>query len=260
MDKLEKGSDKMYPVILDLGRIKVYSWGLMLAIAVSIALWGISKKFAQEGYDSEMVIDMVVIMIISGIVGARLAYVLVYRWDEFLNNPAYLFTFTDGSISGLMWYGGLAGGFLAFLFYIKKKQLSFWKTADIFAPFAALGYAIVRIGCFLNGCCYGKVTDSTCGVVFPYVDNLTRYPTQLFSTAINLVIFAVLIWYYPRKKFSGEVFILYLLGYSVYRFIIEFYRASEVMYGALSPSQFYSIIIFAAGLVLYYWRKKHTQK
>lgn len=245
----------MYPVILDLGHVKIYSWGLMLAIAVSLAIWGISKRFAQEGYDSEMVIDMVIIIILAGIIGARLGYVMVYRWDEFLNNPAYLFTFTDGSISGLMWYGGFIGGFLAFLFYILKRKMSFWKMADIFSPFAALGYAIVRIGCFLNGCCYGKVTYSVLAVVFPYIDDLPRYPTQIFSSAINLIFFGLLLWYYPKRKFSGEVFIIYLLGYSVYRFTIEIFRASEVMYGFLTPSQLGSLFIFAAGLVLYFWRK-----
>jgi len=245
----------MHPVILDLGYVKIYSWGLMLAIAVSLAIWGVSRRLAQEGYDSEMAIDMVIIMIVAGIAGARLGYVIVYRWNEFLNDPAYLFALTDGSISGLMWYGGFAGGFLAFLFYILKRRLNFWNIADILAPFAALGYAIVRIGCFLNGCCYGKVSHSVFTVVFPYLDDLPRYPTQIFSSAINLLIFGLLLWYYPQRRFSGEVFIIYLLSYSVYRFTIEFFRASEVMYGFLSPGQLFSLFIFAAGLILYFWRQ-----
>lgn len=250
----------MYPVILDLGRIKIYSWGFMLALAVIISLWGLSRQFAKESYDTEIIFDIVFWVVVAGIIGARFAYVLVYRWEEFIANPLYLITFTNGAIDGLMWYGGFIGGWGAFIYYIKKKKLDLWKMLDLFAPFLALSYAIVRVGCFLNGCCFGIETDSVWGVVFPHVDHLHRYPTQLFSTAINLVIFGFLYWYYPRRSFNGEVCSLYLIFYAVYRFMIEFLRASEVVYGVLAPSQVISIFILLLGIGMYIWRRKVFNK
>jgi phosphatidylglycerol:prolipoprotein diacylglycerol transferase len=127
--------------------------------------------------------------------------------------------------------------------------------ADIFAPFLALAYAIVRIGCFLNGCCYGKVSSSAFTVVFPFVDYCSRYPTQLYSSTLNLLLFGFLLWYYPRRKFSGQIFIYYLLGYSEYRFIVEFFRENWVFLGPFSISQAYSLVLLAIGMGLYFLRR-----
>ncbi len=245
----------MYPILIELGRIKVYSWGFMLACAVLIAVFGISRKFKQEGYNPEHVLDMAIILVIAGLLGARLVYITMFQWQEFLAHPGIFFALNNGGFQGLVWYGGFTAGILAFIVYIRVRGYSFWKVADIFAPFLALGYAIVRIGCFLNGCCYGLPSNSACTVVFPLVDGLSRYPTQLFSSVINLVLFAFLFWYYPRRKFSGQIFTFYLLGYSIYRFVIEFFRENWVFYGPLSIAQVYSLLILAVGIGLYIWRK-----
>lgn len=246
---------RVHPILLNMGRIKVYSWGFMLAIAVLVAVLGISKRFKEEGYEPEHVLDMVMILVVTGLLGSRLAFIAMFEWQEFIVHPTIFFGLTEGGFSGLVWYGGFTASVLAFIIYIRIRGYSFWKMADIFAPFLALAYAIVRIGCFLNGCCYGKVTDSACAVVFPFVDGLSRHPTQLYSSAINLLLFALLLWYYPRRKFSGQIFIFYLLGYSVYRFIIEFFRENWVFVGNLSVSQVYSLVILAAGIGLYMWRR-----
>lgn len=249
----------MHPILIDLGKFKVYSWGFMLAIAVILAIWGISRMFARERYRSEAVLDMVIIMVLAGLLGSRIAYIILYEWQEFLADPGMVLSLSGG-FRGLVWYGALVAGFIAFLIYIWIKNMPFWKIADIFAPFIALGYAIVRIGCFLNGCCYGKVTHSALGVVFPYVDNLTRHPTQLYSSGLNLLLFLYLIWLYPRRKFSGQVFIMYLMGYSVYRFIVEFFRETEVMYGMFTMGQVYTAILFVLALVLYLWRRSKRDR
>lgn len=250
----------MLPVLIDLGRIKVYSWGFMLALAVIIAIAGIGKIFKQEGYDPDKVLDMVIILVLTGLFGARMAYIAMFEWQEFLGHPGIFFRLTDGGFSGLVWYGGFTASVLAFIIYIKRQDYSFWKMADIFAPFLALGYALVRIGCFLNGCCYGKASESFLAVVFPLLDGISRHPTQLYSSAINLVLFGVLLWYYFRRKFNGQIFIYYLLGYSIYRFAIEFFRENWVFYGPLSAAQVYSLVIFATGIGLYIWRSSNAQK
>jgi len=244
----------VHPILFRIGKVNVYSWGFMLAIAVIVAIFGISKMFEKEGYEKDTALDLIIITVLSGLLGARLLYVLIYQWDMFTNNPLVVFSLTNGGFSGLVWYGGFFGGLIAFVIYIWKKNLSFWKIADIFAPFTALGYGIVRIGCFLNGCCYGKVTDSAFGVVFPYVDAFPRHPTQLYSSAANILIFIFLMWYLPRKKFDGQIFLIYLMTYSIYRFVVEFFRANLVMYGPLSTSQTYSVVLFVAAVLLYWWR------
>ncbi|NLB89069.1 MAG: prolipoprotein diacylglyceryl transferase [Syntrophomonadaceae bacterium] len=249
----------MCPVLFNIGSLSVYSWGFMLAVAVIIGIYGVGKLFEQEGFDKENVVDMVLLMVVAGIIGARLAYIVVYEWSTFISNPLSLFSLGTGKIVGLIWYGGLVGGAIPFFIYVYKKKLPVWFVADMFAPFVALGYALVRIGCFLNGCCYGGITDSALGVVFPYVDALTRHPAQLYSTALNLLLFGFLIWFYPRRRFNGQVFIYYILGYSVYRFVVEFFRESLIMYGPISLGQVYTLILLAIGILLYFWRKSNSK-
>lgn len=245
----------IYPVLLDFGRVKVYSWGFMMAVGVLAATIGIYKRFKQEGYDPDHALDLVILLVVTGLLGSRLAYIAMFEWRDFLAHPGIFFSLSNGGFQGLVWYGGFTAGVIAFLVYIRIRGYSFWKMADILAPYLALAYAIVRIGCFLNGCCYGLVTDSPCGVVFPDVDHFSRYPTQLFSSALNLLLFAGLYWYYPRRRFDGQVLVYYLLGYSIYRFVIEFFRENWIFFGPLSIAQVYSLIIFAVGLGLYLWRR-----
>lgn len=251
----KRGLIGMHPILFKIGPLAVYSWGFMLAVAIIVGIWGIGNLFAKEGYDKEKVLDMTLIMVIAGLLGGRIAFILFFAWADFVVHPLMFFAYRSG---GLVWYGAFTGGFLAFLIYIYKSGLKFWPVADMFAPYLALGYAIVRIGCFMWGCCYGKVTSSPLGVVFPGVDNLTRYPTQLFSSALNFILFGLLITYFPKRKFSGQVFLLYLIGYSIYRFSIEFLRFNEILYWGLSLAQYISIGLFIVAAILYIQRHSHT--
>lgn len=250
----------MYPVLLQLGPVKVFAWGFMLALAVIIAVVGIGRQLEKEGYQSDIAIDLILLVVICGIIGGRLSYIVIYEWTDFLRDPWMVLSLREGGIQGLVWYGSLAGGVIPFLIYLRKKKLPVWPIADIFAPFVALGYALVRIGCFLEGCCYGKVTSSALGVVFPTIDTYLRYPTQLFSSALNFVLFLVLIWLYPRRKFPGQVFITYIIGYSVYRFIVEYFRESLIMMGPISLGQVYTLGLLAVGIILYYHFKSIGNK
>ncbi|MBO8158259.1 prolipoprotein diacylglyceryl transferase [Thermosyntropha sp.] len=244
----------MHPILIKIGNISIYSWGFMLAIATLIGIWGVGKLFEKEGLSSDTALNMIIIMVISGIIGGRLSYILIYEREEFLISPlAVLFT---SGLSGLIWYGAFIGGFIAYFIYVRKKKMPFFKIADMFAPYIALGYAIVRIGCFLNGCCYGNITDSVCGVVFPTVDTFPRHPTQLYSSALNFILFVVLWRLYPRKKFEGQVFAVYIIGYSIYRFIVEFFRDSLITYGFLTLGQVYTLILLIIGVILYGWLKR----
>lgn len=246
----------MHPVLVKIGSFTVYSWGAMLAVAVLVAIWGIGRIARREGYEDNMVLDLVILSVLGGLIGARLAYFMIYDWQGFLADPLMLFRVGSNGIEGMVWYGAFIGGIGAFGVYIWKKKLSFWKIADMFSPYLALGYALVRIGCFLRGCCYGNITESPLGVVFPYIDHFSRYPTQLYSSALNLLLFALLLWLYERRSFNGQVFISYLLGYGVYRFIIEFFRFSVYHVGPFTLGQIYTLGLLAIGVILYYWRFK----
>ena len=241
----------MHPILFDFGFAKIYSWGFMMALAVMVAVFGIGRQLKKENYPQDMAFNLVLLLMLAGVIGARIGYVLVYRWNEFLADPLYLFRFSHGGMSGFMWYGGFIAASLTFIVYTRRKQIPLWKLADLVSPFIILGYAIVRVGCFLAGCCYGKVTDSVFGVVFPVVDAHLRYPTQLMSSSINLLFFVLLLVLSRRRHFEGEIFSVTLLGYSLYRFLIEFFRDSEVWYGIFSPGQVISMGLFLCGIILY---------
>lgn len=249
----------MHPILFTIGHFTVFSWGTMLAIAVIVAVIGISLLAQHEGYDRDMVLDLVILSVLGGLLGARLSYIFVYEWEAFLRDPLSFFSISQG-IEGMIWYGAFLGGMIPFIVYLWKKKLSFWNVADMFSPYLALGYALVRIGCFLRGCCFGNITSSPLGVVFPYIDSFVRHPTQLYSSGINVVLFAILIWLYPRRSFSGQVFIVYLLGYGVYRFIIEFFRYSIIYCGPFTLGQVYTLVLLAVGIGLYFWRQKKCLK
>lgn len=249
----------MHPVLFTIGSFTVYSWGALLAVAVLVAIWGIGRMARREGYDDNMVLDLVILSVVGGLIGARLAHFIIYDWQALVADPLILFKVGPNGIEGMIWYGAFIGGVAAFGLYIWKKRLSFWKVADMFSPYLALGYALVRIGCFLRGCCYGNITASPLGVVFPYIDQFTRYPTQLYSSALNLLLFAGLLWLYERRRFNGQVFIAYLLGYGVYRFIIEFFRFSLYHVGPFTLGQIYTLVLLAVGILLYYWRSKQCE-
>ena len=250
----------MHPVLLHFGPVKVFAWGFMLALAVLIAVFGIGRQLEKEGYAADLGLDLILLSVICGIIGGRIAYIVTYEWADFLRDPWLVLSIREGGIQGLVWYGSLVGGLIPFLLYLRRKKLAVWPIADIFAPYVALGYALVRIGCFLEGCCYGRVTSSTLGMVFPTVDAYTRYPTQLFSSALNFLLFFVLIRLYPRRRFPGQVFIVYIIGYSVYRFIVEFFRESLIMVGPISLGQVYTLLLLAVGIALYFWQKARSKK
>lgn len=246
----------MHPVLISFGRLNVYSWGFMLAVAVIIAIFGLRKMFKEEGYDPDSVIDLVIILVVAGVLGSRVAYIVLYQWQEFITNPWAVLSFANGGFSGLVWYGAFLLTVPLFIWFVKRRGYQMWNVLDMLAPFVALGYAIVRIGCFLNGCCYGEITHSALGVVFPAVDGLARYPTQLFSSGLNFILFIGLIYYYPRRTFSGQIFILYLMGYSIYRFIVEYYRDSLINFGPFTMGQVVTLGLFILALFLYNWRNK----
>ena len=190
-------------------------------------------------------------VLISGFVGGRILYIFV-EWERFLNEPLR----TIFGRGGFVFYGGFILAFGVGIWQMRRKSLNIWKTTDLFALALAVSYAIGRIGCFLNGCCYGRPTDSWLGVSFPpestpgFVGQ-PLIPTQLFSSLNLFVIFAILLYLRPYKKFDGQLFWLYVLFYGVSRSIIEIFRGDPRGHiWIFSTSQFIGIIFALLALVM----------
>jgi len=248
----------MYPILFNRGSLTIYSWGAMLALAIIIITYLLYRRFLEEKLDPNHLFNLILLCAIFGILGARLFYVFFYEWDYYSLHLLEII-WPAGGFSGLVWYGGFAGGLLAAVIYVWRQQLMFWSLADLFAPYLALAYAIVRVGCFLNGCCYGEACALPWAVSFPVVDDLPRHPTQLYSSFLNIIIFTVLLYLYPRRKWNGQVFVSYLVLYSVYRFFVEFYRENLLWGSFLTIAQWISLGVFAVGsFILSY--KRYQQK
>lgn len=241
----------MYPVLLSLGPFTIYTYGLMVAIGCLVGFLYIRREARREAFDTDKITSLFLWVLISGFVGGRILYILV-EWERFLDEPLR----TIFGRGGFVFYGGFILAFGVGIWQIRRKGLNIWKTADIFAPAVAVAYAIGRIGCFLNGCCYGRPTDSWIGISFPpesLAGSLGEplIPIQLFASLNLFIIFAILIKVKHYKKFNGELFWLYVLLYGVTRSIIEIFRGDPRGHiWIFSTSQFTGIIFAILSLIM----------
>lgn len=227
----------MLPVLIKIGPITIYSYGLMLALAFILAGVVTYLELKRRGYDTDMLYDLIILAAVGGIVGARIFYVIGH-WADYSDNILQAFEIQSG---GLIFYGGFLGGTLAILIYIWRKSLNTWEIGDIAAPALAVGAAVGRIGCFLNGCCYGQVTNVAWAV--KYLD-LFRHPTQIYEFFMNMIIFFVLWSYRKKAKYDGQIFWMFVFMYSIARFVVEFFRVTIPVALSLSGSQIISLILF----------------
>lgn len=236
----------MHPEICRIGPVTIYSYGLMLVIAFMVSTFLASRQAKRAGMNPEQISNLCFLALVSGIVGARVFYVLS-NLSYFTHNKLEIVMLSHG---GLSWFGGLVLGVSASFVYLKKKEMPVYTTLDLIVPFVALAHAIGRIGCLLNGCCFGKV--SSFGLYFP-VHEALRIPTQLFSSLGLLGIYVVLRVFQEKPHRRGSIFFLYLVLYSGKRFFIEFMRAdSDSIFMGLTLFQLISVAIFLIAFVMLY--------
>jgi phosphatidylglycerol:prolipoprotein diacylglycerol transferase len=235
----------MHPIICHIGSFAIYSYGLMLAVAVIVASFLTAREAERRGIPRDVVYDLAFWVVLWGILGARVFYVFLNA-DHFSQFPVDILMLHKG---GLAWQGSLVAGVLAGVFFIRRKKLPLFLILDIAAPFIALGHAIGRIGCFLNGCCYGKA--SAFGLYFP-VWHESLLPTQLYMVVGELVVFLILLLLQKRgDQPLGRLFVLYLMLSSLERFIVEFFRADHVvLWGGLSIFQYICLIIAGVAIII----------
>jgi len=196
-------------------------------------------------------VDLAFYILLAAILGSRAFFVLI-NLDRYAKNPADIFKIWEG---GLVFYGGVLLAVPAAIWYVKKNGLGVWSTADIFAPSIAIGHVFGRLGCFAAGCCYGKISEALpWGIVLRDPDclaptNVPLHPTQLYESGGEFVNFLLLMLLRRHKSFNGQLFMTYLILYSVLRFTVEFFRgdvARGFIAGSLSVSQGISILMFVA--------------
>lgn len=237
----------MYRVIFSIGPFTLYSYGLFVAIAFVVATYLIVRQAERSGISQDGAFDCVIAMLAGGLIGGRVLFAII-NWEYFSGDFISIFKFYEG---GLAFQGGLAGGTIAVLLVIWIKKLPGWEMCDLLAPYVALGQAIGRIGCLLNGCCYGKVISSGFGITFPQ-EAVTRVPVQVYSSLILLAIFALLVSIREKKPFSGAIFSAYLMLYGITRFFIDFARGDRLVeFLGMKLSQVFSIGIFLSGIIIY---------
>ena len=241
----------------------------MLALAFLVGIWTAGRRGPLTGIAGEKIVDAGLWLILGGIVGARTFYVISY-WDTLMANPLFprapwmeIFMVQRG---GLVYYGGLIGASLACIAFARRRKLPLWKLADIFAPSIALGYAFGRIGCLLRGCCYGCMCDLPWAIRFP-LDHETAgravHPTQIYDSLLNLGLYFGLVLLYRRKRFDGQVFATYLMGYALLRSFVELFRgdySAAHLHAGLTPAHWVSIGIFAAGAIFFWALRRSAEK
>ena len=236
----------MHPILLHYGNIVIRSWGVMVVIGIIVAVFLSMREAAKRNVDPEHIIDLAIILVITGVIGARVVYVLT-NFNEYRNNIGMAFSIKTG---GLAWPGAFLFALVATILFVRWRKLSFWLIADILAPYLALGYSIGRIGCFLNGCCFGKVTYQAWWMV--YMLGAYRYPTQLYSSLASFFIFLFLVTRTSWYQFPGKRFLVYIILYAIYRFIVEFYRYNSAYILGLSLAQWGMLgAIIVTSLILY---------
>lgn len=256
---------RVHPIAIQLGNFSVHWYGVFVAVGFLTGFWTACRRGRRVRITADSVMDFAPWLIVGVIVGARALHVISYWEDSFADEPwTEIFMIQRG---GLVFYGGFIGACLATVLYAQRKKIALWKFADVLAPSIALGHAFGRIGCLMTGCCFGKVCSLPWAIRFPTghethpIDTvgLKVHPTQIYESLLNFCLYFFLEWLFRRKKFDGQIFAAYLLCYSVVRSFVELFRAdydvSEYFFnGAVSPGQFISIGIFAAGLIVYWIR------
>lgn len=232
----------------------------MMALAFLAGLWTATRRARLVNIHGDIIADLTLWLMAGGILGARFVYVTTYWKQEFADQPfSEVFMIQHG---GLVYYGGLIGATLLGISYLVWKKLPVWKITDILAPSIALGSVFGRIGCLLNGCCYGRACELPWAIHFP-ADHETHgagvHPTELYDALLNLILYMALAGLFRRKKFDGQILALYFIGYALCRTTVEFFRgdypADHIHAGLFTSAQLVSAPILIVGIVLYFWRR-----
>ena len=239
----------MRPELFEIGPLTVHAYGFFLALAfivgMLVSFWYLRKQFM----DAYVVFELVLAAAVGGIIGARIFYIIGH-WSDFSSAWWEIFYFWD--VEGLVFYGGLIFGIAAAVAVVKWRGLSIGVVLDSGGLAVPAALAVARVGCYLNGCCYGKSTSLPWGVTFPPSTQLSMgmppnpiHPTQIYEIIMDVAILIILLVIYKKFRYRGEIMLSFIMLYAVARFINEFFRAHT----NASANLFFQLVS-AAGFLL----------
>ncbi len=254
------------PVAFHLGPIAVHWYGLTYLVGF-VAAWGLGiyrAKHSQGQWRSQQIGDLLFYVALGVILGGRIGYTLFYNLPDFLHHPLVIFKVWDG---GMSFHGGLLGVIIAILLYCRKNKKSLFQVTDFIAPLVPVGLAAGRIGNFINGELWGRVTTVPWGMIYPQAGPLPRHPSEIYEFFLEGVLLFTLLWLYsakPRPRMAVSA--LFLLGYGCARFFAEFFRQPDPQYGYIlwhwvTMGQILSAPMIIIGTwLLWYAYKRHKMK
>lgn len=250
------------PILIEIGPLAVRWYGLMYLFGFMFALWLANKRADKpnSGWTRDQVSDLLFAGFLGVVIGGRVGYVLFYNFGQFLDNPLYLFEVWTG---GMSFHGGLLGVITAMLWYGYKNNRSFFTIADFVAPLVPFGLGAGRLGNFMNGELWGRVTDVPWAMVFPTGGPFPRHPSQLYEFALEgVVLFLILNWFIRKPRPLGAVSGLFLFGYGTFRFLVEYVRQPDAQLGLfgdwISMGQILSLPMVIGGLLMMLWAFKRN--
>lgn len=255
----------MYPVLLKIGPLTLHTYGLLVATGLLLGISLALREGKKVGYDPQVIMDMVFYIVLAGIIGSRVLY-LIQNFSDYRDHPVDMLKIWQG---GLSFHGALLFALPVGWSLMKKAGYPFWGFFDVLAPSIAIGQAMGRVGCFFAGCCHGAPTTLPWAVTFHNPQSLAPtgiplHPAQLYTAGALVIIFFILIRFRHHARFTGQVACLYLMLHSAFRFGIEFVRADERLFlwnHAISVTQLISVLLFLAGLIMYgVLRQKHQAR
>ncbi len=252
------------PILFHLGPLAVRWYGLMYLLGFVAAFFIISRLAPRRNLalDQDAVSDLLFYIVLGVILGGRFGYVLFYNFSYFIEHPLQVFAVWQG---GMSFHGGLAGVVIATLIYSRRHAIAILPLADILAIAATIGLGLGRIGNFINGELWGRVTTLPWGVVFPAAGPQPRHPSQLYEAMLEgPIIFLLLYWLFSRKVRSGMVFFFFLIFYGSGRFIIEFFREPDqqigFLWGGATMGQILCLAMILLGSGGLFWLKSRGDK
>lgn len=264
------------PIIFEIGWFKVQYYGLSYIAAFALTYFLVLYRIKHEErftFTKDQINDITTYAILGLIVGARLGYVLFYNFAYYLRHPLEIFLpfsfsngFTFTGISGMSYHGGLIGALLAVTWYLRKNKLDFWDGVDLYFTVVPLGYTFGRLGNFMNGELFGRVTTAPIGMYFPQApDAALRHPSQLYEAFFEGVFLFFILWHIRKlKKPRGAMLAFYVIGYGTVRFFIEFFRQPDAHIGfiflSFSMGQILCAMMIAGGIGLYLYLRQTQQR
>jgi phosphatidylglycerol:prolipoprotein diacylglycerol transferase len=266
----------MHPDFMSIGPLTIHSYGVMMALGFVAGLANWIWLGKRQGHSVQFCTDLMFWVMVAGIVGARIAYVME-NWSYYAADPASIIRVDQG---GLVFYGGFVAAGGAVVLFAKRHQVGLIRLFDLVVTSVPLAHALGRVGCFLNGCCFGRCTTARLHVAFPAhsipwlsqlragqiedtaASSLPVHPVQLYEAGFNLTVYALLVWLFHRRLRTGVITAVYLMLYAIGRFTLEFMRgdrADRVAVEQLSIGQFVSLVVFAVGLILLLVLKKSPE-